>query len=324
MEVVVPSRLGGARLDRLAAALEEQGVQRSAIRVVRDGRDAPWSPSAAFPEPEGPHRRSGFAGASHWGLSRAHGRQAVLLNDDLVPAPGFVEAVAEGLAGAPFVSCRVLDKGGVAVEFDGGGMNALGYALSLGHGSRPSEAAPREVLFGSGAALGLDLDAYRAVGGLATGLFAYFEDMELGWRARRLGYKTVHHPGAAVRHEGQATSASEPGLRERLCERNSLLALLVNAPDEALPRLLALAWRFSSERESLARARGWEARAEGCRLGREGFLEALGRVLDLRRAFPPAPDALSIARPLLSGAENPAFPAAVGAETLAAAAVLWE
>lgn len=321
---VVPSRRGGPGLDRLAAALGEQGVAKADILVAKDGHDAPWELCQAFPDPPGPARRVGFAGAADWGI-RAHPAPFLaLLNDDLLPEPGFVDTLHAHQGSAPFLSCRLLDAAGAALEFDGGGMNALGHALSLGHGSAPEPAAPREVLFGSGAALALDKEAYVGCGGLATGFFAYYEDMELGWRARRLGLPTLHIPKAAVRHEGQKTTSRESGLRERLTERNSLLALCQNAPPAALPRLLALAWAFSLAREGRAERRGWEARAAGARAGRRGFLAAIGRTTALLAANPPQEGSLRLALPCLDDPTNPAFPESVGEDLLASALEVWE
>ena len=324
MRVVIPSRMGGVRLDALFDGLVEQGMDASGIVAVRDGDDAPWRPSRWAPHPVGPAKRLGFAGAADWGIRRADSSHVLLLNDDLLPEEGLLEALSRRKADAPFVGCRILDGKGRRVEFDGGGMNVFGFALSLGHGEKPKKKEAAEVLFASGAAILIERKVYEDIGGYATGLFAYFEDMELGWRALRLGFQTLMEPRAAVRHEGQATSRGEPGLRERMMERNSLLSLAINCPADTLSALLGLAWRFSLRRQRRARKRGWEALENGARRGRLAFPWAWGRVRGWRDRHPPLPGGLKKVAPILRQPVNPAFPEALGERLLEEGWALWQ
>nr|MBC8515319.1 hypothetical protein [bacterium] len=173
MRVVIPSRLGGVMLDELLLALEGEGVSPKDVLVVRDGGDE-WMESRLCPDPQGPTRRMGFAGAADWGIRHADAREVLLLNDDLLPEEGLIEGLNQIRDKAPFIGCRLLNFEGTVVEFDGGGMNALGFALSLGCGERPTEKRGGETLFASGAAVLLNAQACSSVGGYATGFFAYF------------------------------------------------------------------------------------------------------------------------------------------------------
>ena len=43
-------------------------------------------------------------------------------------------------------------------------------------------------------------DTFLEVGGFDPEYFAYFEDVDLGWRLWVLGYRVVYAPDAVVRH----------------------------------------------------------------------------------------------------------------------------
>ena len=64
---------------------------------------------------------------------------------------------------------------------------------------------------------------WRQAGGFDPDLFAYFEDVELGWRLWAVGRQVVAAPDAVARHRGAATSAALGDYtRGVLFERNAL------------------------------------------------------------------------------------------------------
>lgn len=54
----------------------------------------------------------------------------------------------------------------------------------------------------SGACLLVRREAFDALGGFDTSYFMYFEDVDLGYRMGRLGYRNVYEPSAGVIHIG--------------------------------------------------------------------------------------------------------------------------
>src|SRR5438270_9598734 len=83
---------------------------------------------------------------------------------------------------------------------------------------------------------------YLDVGGFDPYFFAYFEDVDLGWRLWALGYKVAYAPGAVVRHVGGATG-SRAGAHRRytLWESNSLATVLKNYESGHMERVLSAA-----------------------------------------------------------------------------------
>jgi GT2 family glycosyltransferase len=68
---------------------------------------------------------------------------------------------------------------------------------------------PRQVDWAVGAFLLLRREAWDAAGGFDPGQWLYAEDLDLGWRLARAGWKTRYEPTAGVRHhESAATSAA--------------------------------------------------------------------------------------------------------------------
>ncbi len=77
--------------------------------------------------------------------------------------------------------------------------------------------------FACGGNLAVRRRDWEAVGGFDAELFAYFEDVELGWRLWATGRHVVAAPDAVARHRGAATSSALGAFtRGVLFERNAL------------------------------------------------------------------------------------------------------
>src|SRR4030043_754931 len=76
--------------------------------------------------------------------------------------------------------------------------------------------------------------------GFDEDFFAYYEDVDLGWRLWVLGYKVVFSPKSIVyhHHHGTSKAISEDKLRF-LKERNSIYSVFKNYDDENLPKVLS-------------------------------------------------------------------------------------
>lgn len=66
----------------------------------------------------------------------------------------------------------------------------------------------------SGACVLVRRDVYERLAGFDEGYFMYFEDVDLGWRIGRLGYRNVYEPEAVATHiGGTATQGSSERMR---------------------------------------------------------------------------------------------------------------
>lgn len=170
----------------------------------------------------------GFARAANLGAAAARAPELVFLNPDAFLAPGAIAALREAGRDRPdpcVVGARVLNVDGS--EQRGarrGEITPVTTLLSLTKlaGALPAlrrfeihredEAAPAhpiDVPTISGACFYMTAHDFRLLGGFDEGFFLHVEDIDLCWRARRLGGSVIFQPQARVTHLG-STSDENP------------------------------------------------------------------------------------------------------------------
>lgn len=201
----------------------------------------------------------GFAGPCNRLVEAARSRFVCVLNNDVRVAPDSIGELlaAASATGAACVGARVLSADGERIEFDGGTMSFLGHGAPLRNGARASEHAPPaepvETLFASGAAMLVDREAFLAAGGFDEDYFAYYEDVDLGWRLWTRGERCVQASRACVWHREHGSEAILPaGRRLALLERNALLSVVKNYEEARARRVFRCALALLAERERLA------------------------------------------------------------------------
>lgn len=212
---------------------------------------------------------AGFAGGVHLGADAATGEVLVLLNDDAAAAEGFVEAHLDNLAAHPSAAAsagRLVTWDGERLDFGRGVVTFDCHAFQVGQGfpieDVDAPAVGDSLAFPCGGNMAIRRTDWDASGGFDRDLFAYFEDVDLGWRLWAVGREVVACPDAVARHRGGATSAGLGDFRRGvLYERNALRTFFACADDECraafgsavsatfLHRLTA----FASERPDLER-----------------------------------------------------------------------
>ena len=219
--VVVATHLGGSRLERLLDSLAAQTRIARTIVVDNASRDGVAGLVARheFAEHLRLEENVGFARAVNLAAGRTDDDALVLVNDDCVCEPAFVEE----LAGALDPAAGVVMAAGVLVEardpetIDTAGMELDRTLLVFDY----LNGEPVESLTGStpppigpcGAAAAFDRAAFLEAGGFDERLFAYWEDVDLVLRLVGAGGRCALAPGARGRHEHSATLGS--GSREK-------------------------------------------------------------------------------------------------------------
>jgi GT2 family glycosyltransferase len=181
----------------------------------------------------------GFAGGVHLGSQYASGDVLVLLNDDAAARDGFVEAHLETLASHPEAAAtagRLISWDENQHDFVRGVVTFDCHAFQLGKGFPLDELeAPKAgegLPFACGGNMAIRRQDWDASGGFDPDLFAYFEDVDLGWRLWASGRRVVAAPEAVARHRGAATSAGMGDFRRGvLFERNALRTFFACADD---------------------------------------------------------------------------------------------
>jgi GT2 family glycosyltransferase len=136
------------------------------------------------------------------------------------PDPADVDV--EVPAGAALVD--VLNNAGSMVFRDGYGADRAYQELDRGQYQRPEE-----VFAFCGGAVLLRTEALRQAGIFDQDFFLYYEDTDLSWRLRALGWAIRYQPDAVVRHIHSASSVEWSPLFVFHTDRNRLLMLTKNA-----------------------------------------------------------------------------------------------
>lgn len=184
------------------------------------------------------HKNAGFAGGVNAGIRAAKGEYIVLLNNDTEAEPHWLEKIALAIREHPDVwifASKLLNY------YDRDIVDSAGDALDLSLGPykigeyEPSE-NHREQRFIFGACGGggcYKRDLFDRIGLFDEDFFAYFEDIDLSFRANWAGFRCLSVPGAVVYHKVAATSGADTRSRDRfdmMRRRNYLFMIVKNYP----------------------------------------------------------------------------------------------
>jgi GT2 family glycosyltransferase/SAM-dependent methyltransferase/glycosyltransferase involved in cell wall biosynthesis len=157
----------------------------------------------------------GFLHSTNRGAASARGRHIVLLNNDTEPQPGWLDALvdrAEARDDIGIVTAKLVYPDG-ALQEAGGIVWRGGVPWNYGNGMeahQPEYNYVREVDYGSAAALLVRSELWEAAGGFderyAPG---YFEDADLCFTARSLGWRVLYEPRAVVLHHEGGTMGTD-------------------------------------------------------------------------------------------------------------------
>lgn len=267
-----------------------------------------------------PGENLGFTGGVNLGMRHATSPYVGTVNSDAIVAPDALAQLVDHLADHPEVG---LAGATIVLADDPGTINSAGNPLHVlglswaGQMGRPVSEVPAVVspTSVSGATMVLRREVWERLGGFPQEFFAYFEDMELSWRARQAGLE-VHVLGTArVRHHYEF---SRSPLKMYLIERNRWLLLLTCFERRTLMAVAPPLLAFELAIAVVALAQGWaRAKTRGWR-----WILAHRRWVADRRAFVQAsrrvPDAdlLDLLTDTFDPAQTPLPPAAAPLERL--------
>ncbi len=248
VSVVIPSR-DGRELLAVLLPLLESGPALEVIVSDNGSSDG----SAAWIATHFPAVRTivspkplSFARAVNAGIEAARFNRVLLLNNDMVPEPGFIGALLDPFLTVPDLFCttaQIFFPPGIRREETGKAVwrkdGPLDFPL------RCDDPIPGEdqtwVLYGSGGCSLFDTAKLRALGGV-NALYdpAYVEDLDFGYQAWKRGWPTVFCAGARVEHRHRATTSRfyTPKQLDAFVEINYLRFLATAVGDADLFRRL--------------------------------------------------------------------------------------
>lgn len=206
-------------LECLKALVAATGpLERYEVILVDDGSSAPET--SAFEKVgnlkvlrnEG---NLGFLRSCNAGVALARGRLLVLLNNDTIPLPGWLEGLTAAFRRVPeagLVGSMLLypdgrlQEAGCRVWKDGSGWN-------YGRGDDPEKPQYNFLCaadYCSGASIAVPKDLWMSLGGFDERYVpAYYEDTDLAFRVRELGRPVLYQPRSRIVHLEGATSGTD-------------------------------------------------------------------------------------------------------------------
>ncbi len=182
----------------------------------------------------------GFAEACNRGILASNGEWVAMLNNDAVAEPDWAEALVRAATDVPR-DCGMLQSL-LLYQSKPDIINSTGIELhASGGGGDRSEGLPRAEgpspgeLFcptaGAAAYRRSMLEAIRLPGGYFDAVhFMYFEDMDLGWRARLAGYSAHYVPSSVVYHRWHGSTVRRGrSWLTTITNTNQIRTLLKNA-----------------------------------------------------------------------------------------------
>ena len=185
----------------------------------------------------------GFAEPNNMAASMAEGEYLAFINNDMKVSPDWLIKLVEAIRNSPpdviCVGSKILNWHGETVQFAGGGLAFDGRGFELSSLPEHKETYP-PILFACGGAMLIKRDVFIKLGGFDPKYFAYFEDVDLGWRLWITGYRVLLVPDSIVYHHHQKTGSAIFSLEQKifLGERNCFYSMIKNYEDKYLARVL--------------------------------------------------------------------------------------
>jgi len=187
-------------------------------------------------------RNLGFAGGCNAGIRVTRAPFILILNNDTVHQPGWLELLLDKIKSQPNLAAvqpKILswqdhnqfDYSGAA----GGEMDIFGFPFARGrifdkieidHGQYDS--FPDRIFWASGTAFLARRELLLAAGLFDETFFAHMEEIDLQWRLQLMGYTIAVESRAVIWHRSGFTLDAEAPLKKYLNHRNSLLMFMTN------------------------------------------------------------------------------------------------
>jgi GT2 family glycosyltransferase len=247
--VVIPNWNGADRLRRCLDSLKTQTLDHQVIVVDNGSVDD----SVAMVEKEFSevhlilHKKNkGFSGGVNPGINYSieqGGEYVALLNNDAVADKDWLKNLAGFLKDNPetgIATSKICDDKKTHLDSTGDLYTVWGLPFPRGRGEPYSDKYDKDTLvFGaSGGASLYRIKMLKEIGLFDEDFFAYYEDVDISFRAQLAGWKIAYVPSAEVYHQISATSSQIKGFATYHTLKNLPLLLWKNVPWRLMPKVL--------------------------------------------------------------------------------------
>lgn len=177
-------------------------------------------------------KNRGFSSAVNTGVRSSKGDLIVLLNSDVRPESNFLESALKLFSDPDVFAVSMREPG---YSFAKGSFKD-GYIV---HSPAKETKSVSETFWVSGGSGAYRRDIWVSLGGMDEKILSplYWEDVDLGYRALKRGYKLLWDPNSVVHHEHESTTKKLPKkYLRRIQERNQLLFIWKNLTSQNLFR----------------------------------------------------------------------------------------
>jgi GT2 family glycosyltransferase len=250
VSVVVVNYNGRDYLERCLDSLRRLAYPQERLEVIFiDNHSVDGSVEyvrGAFPEVQVVvnDTNTGFSPAVNQGARLAGGQYLALINNDAEADERWLVEAIQVLDLEDRVACvasKIVRDDRETIDYAGGQMAFYGHGFAKGNRQpdREQDDRRRPTLFASGGAMITRTETFLEAGGFDESYFAFFEDVDYGWRLWVLGFEIIYVPSSRVYHRHHGTIERFGYPRERyLLERNALASVFKNYGDDALARVL--------------------------------------------------------------------------------------
>jgi GT2 family glycosyltransferase len=246
ISIVIPNYNGLEHLKTCYVSLKKQSIQDFTVILADNGSE---DESVNYTIEQFPDSaiikigyNSGFAKAVNEGIkysvNNLKNEFIFLLNNDIELKPDFLEIALNSFKNEPNASILavkmlnyfnrdVIDDCGDFIKAGGGS------PLARGHSEKDTGQYDKtEFIFAAcaGAAI-YKKELFQNIGYFDETFFAYYEDIDFGFRSQLAGYKCLYQPEAVCYHKrGGTSSIATHGFQSEMCERNLVLMRVKNYP----------------------------------------------------------------------------------------------
>jgi GT2 family glycosyltransferase len=262
--VVIPNWNGRHLLPACLAALSQQSYPDFEMVIVDNGSTDGSIDWITETHPQVRllvnQENQGFAAAANQGIRATAGRYVALLNSDTQVDTNWLAALVEAAeANAEVGMCaskmlfsdrpEVINSTGICLDLAG-----IAWDCRGGSPNDDSDQEPQEVFGPCGGAALYRREMLDEIGLLDEDFFAYLEDVDLAWRARRAGWRALYVPTARVLHHHSATGVEGSPFKSFHLGRNKIWLLVKNYPFGQAPAygFLCLLYDFAAVAYALA------------------------------------------------------------------------
>lgn len=189
----------------------------------------------------------GFDGGVNAGIRQALKNKDIefiaLFNNDAVADPTWLEHLQTAMRSDPrlgITTGKFMDINGEHLDSTGEQFTTWGLSFPRGRGEPVSDVYDSQTMvFGAtGGASLYRADLFRAIGIFDEDFFAYYEDVDISFRAQLAGWHVAYVPQAIARHQISATGGKIKGFFTYQTMKNIPWVVWKNVPWQLMPTIL--------------------------------------------------------------------------------------